>query len=163
FYDAGCRYLQLDDTAWGSLCSPAERDKVRARGEDTDSLPALYAKTLNAALRSKPADMVVTTDVCRGNFRSHWFSEGGYEPIAEPRLANVNYDGCFLEYDTVRAGGVGPLRFLPKGKKRVVVGLITTKTGELERKDDIKRRLDEATRYAPIDQLCLSPQCGFAS
>jgi 5-methyltetrahydropteroyltriglutamate--homocysteine methyltransferase len=163
FYEAGCRYLQLDDTAWGSLCSAAEREKVKARGEDADSLPGLYAKTLNAALKAKPADMVITTHVCRGNFRSHWFSEGGYEPIAEVLLGGVDYDGYFLEYDTDRAGGLEPLRFLPKGKKRVVVGLITSKTGELEKKDDIKRRLDEAAKYAPMDQLCLSPQCGFAS
>ncbi len=163
FYDAGCRYLQLDDTAWGSLCSAAEREKIKARGENADALPGLYAKCLNVALAAKPADMVITTHVCRGNFRSHWFSEGGYEPVAEVLLGGVNYDGYFLEYDSDRAGGLEPLRFLPKGKKRVVVGLITSKTGELESKDDIKRRLDEAARYAPLEQLCLSPQCGFAS
>jgi 5-methyltetrahydropteroyltriglutamate--homocysteine methyltransferase len=163
FHDAGCRYLQLDDTAWGSLCSPAEREKIKARGEDAGALPGLYAKCLNAALAAKPADMVVTTHVCRGNFRSHWFSEGGYEPVAEALLGGVNYDGFFLEYDTDRAGGFEPLRHLPRGRQRVVVGLVTSKTGELESKDDIKRRLDEAARYAPMDQLCLSPQCGFAS
>jgi 5-methyltetrahydropteroyltriglutamate--homocysteine methyltransferase len=163
FYDAGCRYLQLDDTTWGYLCSADEREKVRARGEDVDALPGIYARTINAALKSKPADMVVTTHVCRGNFRSHWISEGGYEPVAEQLLAGIDYDGYFLEYDTDRAGGLEPLRFLPKGKKRVVVGLVTSKTGALEKKDDIKRRLDEAARYAPLDQLCLSPQCGFAS
>jgi methionine synthase II (cobalamin-independent) len=117
----------------------------------------------NRVLRSKPADMVVTTHVCRGNFRSHWISEGGYEPVAELLLGGVSYDGYFMEWDTERAGGLEPLRFLPKGKKRVVVGLVTSKTGELEKKDDIKRRLEEAARYAPLDQLCLSPQCGFAS
>jgi 5-methyltetrahydropteroyltriglutamate--homocysteine methyltransferase len=163
FYDAGCRYLQLDDTVWAYLCSPDELAKARARGDDPDKLPATYARIINTALKSKPADMVVTTHVCRGNFRSRWISEGGYEPVAEQLLAGVDYDGYFLEYDTDRAGGLEPLRFLPKGKKRVVVGLVTSKTGELEKKDDIKRRLDEAARYAPIDQLCLSPQCGFAS
>ena len=163
FYDAGCRYLQLDDTVWAYLCSDDELAKARARGDDPDKLPATYARIINTALKSKPTDMVVTTHVCRGNFRSRWISEGGYEPVAEQLLAGVDYDGYFLEYDTDRAGGLEPLRFLPKGKKRVVVGLVTSKTGELERKDDIKRRLDEAARYAPIDQLCLSPQCGFAS
>jgi 5-methyltetrahydropteroyltriglutamate--homocysteine methyltransferase len=163
FYDAGCRYLQLDDTVWGYLCSAEEREKVRARGEDVDALPAIYAETINTALRSKPADMVITTHVCRGNFRSRWISEGGYEPVAELLFGGIDYDGYFLEWDTDRAGGLEPLRFLPKGKKRVVVGLITTKSGALEKKDDIKRRLDEAARYAPLDQLCLSPQCGFAS
>ena len=163
FYDAGCRYLQLDDTVWAYLCSDDELAKATARGDDPDKLPATYARIINTALKSKPADMVVTTHVCRGNFRSRWISEGGYEPVAEQLLAGVDYDGYFLEYDTDRAGGLEPLRFLPKGKKRVVVGLVTSKTGELERKDDIKRRLDEAARYAPLDQLCLSPQCGFAS
>ena len=118
---------------------------------------------INAALKSKPADMVITTHVCRGNFRSTWISEGGYEPVAELLLGGVDYDGYFLEYDTERAGGLEPLRFLPKGKKRVVVGLVTSKTGEAREEDDIKRRLDEAAKYAPLDQLCLSPQCGFAS
>jgi 5-methyltetrahydropteroyltriglutamate--homocysteine methyltransferase len=163
FYDAGCRYLQLDDTTWGYLCSADEREKVKARGEDVDALPGIYAKTINTALKSKPADMVITTHVCRGNFRSRWISEGGYEPVAEQLLAGIDYDGYFLEYDTERAGGLEPLRFLPKGKKRVVVGLVTSKSGALEKKDDIKRRLDEAAKYAPLDQLCLSPQCGFAS
>jgi 5-methyltetrahydropteroyltriglutamate--homocysteine methyltransferase len=163
FYDAGCRYLQFDDTVWAYLCSKEQMDMVRARGEDADKLPAIYARTLNTALAAKPADMVITTHVCRGNFRSTWISEGGYEPIAEVLLGGVNYDGYFLEYDTERAGGLEPLRFLPKGKKRVVVGLVTSKSGTLEKKDDIKRRLEEAAKYAALDQLCLSPQCGFAS
>jgi 5-methyltetrahydropteroyltriglutamate--homocysteine methyltransferase len=163
FYGAGCRYLQLDDTVWAYLCSKAELEKAKARGEDVAKLPGLYARTINAALEAKPADMVVTTHVCRGNFRSSWISEGGYEPVAELLLGGVDYDGYFLEYDTDRAGGLEPLRFLPKGKKRVVVGLVTSKSGALEKKDDIKRRLDEAARYAPLEQLCLSPQCGFAS
>jgi 5-methyltetrahydropteroyltriglutamate--homocysteine methyltransferase len=115
------------------------------------------------ALDGKPADLVVTTHVCRGNFRSTWISEGGYEPVAETMLAKLNYDGYFLEYDTARAGGFEPLRFLPKGNKIVVLGLVTTKSGTLEKKDDVKRRIEEATKFAPFEQLCLSPQCGFAS
>ena len=136
---------------------------VRKRGEDPNRLPDIYARTINAALKEKPADMTITTHVCRGNFRSTWISEGGYEPVAELLLGGVAYDGYFLEYDTERAGGLEPLRFLPKGNKRAVVGLVTSKSGNLEKKDDIKRRLDEAARFAPIEQLCLSPQCGFAS
>lgn len=163
FYDAGCRYLQLDDTVWAYLCSKDQLEQARQRGEDADKLAGIYAKVINEALKSKPADMTITTHVCRGNFRSTWISEGGYEPVAELLLAGIDYDGYFLEYDSDRAGGLEPLRFLPKGKKRVVVGLVTSKTGELEKKDDIKRRLDEAARYAPMEQLCLSPQCGFAS
>jgi 5-methyltetrahydropteroyltriglutamate--homocysteine methyltransferase len=163
FYAAGCRYLQLDDTVWAYLCSKGQLAEARARGEDADKLAGIYAKIINTALKEKPADMVITTHVCRGNFRSTWISEGGYEPVAEQLLAGIAYDGYFLEYDSERAGGLEPLRFLPKGKKRVVVGLVTSKSGTLEKKDDIKRRLDEAAKYAPLDQLCLSPQCGFAS
>jgi 5-methyltetrahydropteroyltriglutamate--homocysteine methyltransferase len=164
FYDAGCRYLQLDDTTWGYLCSPEERALAKTRGDaNVDELPRIYAEVTNKALASKPADMVVTTHICRGNFRSHWISEGGYEPVAELLLAGTSYDGYFMEWDSDRAGRLEPLRFLPRGKKRVVVGLVTSKIGALERKDDIKRRLDEAAKYAPLDQLCLSPQCGFAS
>jgi methionine synthase II (cobalamin-independent) len=163
FYDAGCRYLQLDDTVWAYLCSKEQMQQARERGEDADKLAGIYARTINTALKSKPADMIITTHVCRGNFRSTWISEGGYEPVAELLLGGVDYDGFFLEYDTERAGGLEPLRFLPKGKKRVVVGLVTSKDGTLEKKDDIKRRLDEAAKYAPLEQLCLSPQCGFAS
>ena len=163
FYDAGCRYLQLDDTVWAYLCSKEQLAEAKARGEDVDKLPAIYAKTLNAALKAKPADMTITTHVCRGNFRSTWISEGGYEPVAELLLGGIAYDGYFLEYDTERAGGLEPLRFLPKGKKRVAVGLVTSKSGALEKKDAIKRRLDEAAKFAALEQLCLSPQCGFAS
>src|SRR5204862_6904900 len=163
FYAAGCRYLQLDDTVWAYLCSRDQLEQARARGEDADKLAGIYARVSNTALKEKPADMVITTHVCRGNFRSTWISEGGYEPVAEQLLAGINYDGYFLEYDSERAGGLEPLRFLPKGKKRVVVGLVTSKSGTLEKKDDIKRRLDEAARYAPLEQLCLLPQCGFAS
>ncbi len=163
FYDAGCRYLQLDDTVWAYLCSKEQLAEAKARGEDADKLAGIYAKIINTALKSKPADMTITTHVCRGNFRSTWISEGGYEPVAELLLGGIDYDGYFLEYDSERAGGLEPLRFLPKGKKRVVVGLVTSKSGTLEKKDDIKRRLDEASKYASLDQLCLSPQCGFAS
>ena len=138
-------------------------DQARARGEDADKLAGIYAKTINTALKSKPADMTITTHVCRGNFRSTWISEGGYEPVAETLLGKVNYDGYFLEYDTERAGGFEPLRFLPKGNKLVVLGLVTSKSGRLEKKDDVKRRIDEAGKFAPLDQFCLSPQCGFAS
>jgi methionine synthase II (cobalamin-independent) len=163
FYDAGCRYLQFDDIAWAYLCSQAELKKARERGLDADRLAQDYARVTNQALEGKPADMVITTHVCRGNFRSTWISEGGYEPVAETLLGKLNYDGYFLEYDTARAGGFEPLRFLPKGNKIVVLGLVTTKTGKLEKKDDIKRRIEEATKYVALDQLCLSPQCGFAS
>jgi 5-methyltetrahydropteroyltriglutamate--homocysteine methyltransferase len=163
FYDVGCRYLQFDDTAWAYLCSPAELKKARERGLNADRLQQDYGRVVNAALESKPADMVITTHVCRGNFRSTWISEGGYEPVAETLLAKLNYDGYFLEYDSERAGGFEPLRFLPKGNKIVVLGLITTKSGKLEKKDDVKRRIDEASKFAALDQLCLSPQCGFAS
>jgi 5-methyltetrahydropteroyltriglutamate--homocysteine methyltransferase len=163
FYDAGCRYLQLDDTVWAYLCSEDQRKKARARGEDVEKLPAIYARTINYAIAERPGDMTITTHVCRGNFRSTWISEGGYEPVAEILLSGLDYDGYFLEYDSVRAGGFEPLRFLPKGKKIVVLGLVTSKTGTLEKKDDIKRRIDEATKYAGLDQFCLSPQCGFAS
>ena len=163
FYDAGCRYLQVDDTAWAYLCSQVELKKALDRGLNADRLQQDYARVINAALDGKPADMVITTHVCRGNFRSTWISEGGYEPVSETLLAKLNYDGYFLEYDTARAGGFEPLRFLPKGNKIVVLGLVTTKTGTLEKKDDVKRRIEEATKFAPFDQLCLSPQCGFAS
>jgi methionine synthase II (cobalamin-independent) len=163
FYDAGCRYLQFDDTIWAYLCSADEMKAARERMPWVEDLPKVYAGVINAALAARPADMTVTTHVCRGNFRSTWVSEGGYEPIAEILLGHTNYDGHFLEYDSERAGGFEPLRFLPKGNKIVVLGLITSKSGTLEQKDDIKRRIDEATRYADLDQFCLSPQCGFAS
>src|SRR5690349_5421287 len=163
FYDAGCRYLQFDDTVWAYLCSQDELQKARERGDNPDGLQEIYARVINYALAERPADMIVTTHVCRGNFRSTWISSGGYEPVAETMLAGTNYDGYFLEYDSDRAGGFEPLRYLPKGNKVVVVGVITSKFGELESKDDIKRRLEEAAKFAPLDQLALSPQCGFAS
>jgi len=163
FYDAGCRYLQFDDTVWAYLCSQEELRKARERMSNVDQLQGIYARVINTALEVKPADMTITTHVCRGNFRSTWISEGGYEPVAETLLGKVNYDGYFLEYDTERAGGFEPLRFLPKGNKVVVLGLVTSKSGALEKKDDIKRRIGEAAKFAPIEQFCLSPQCGFAS
>jgi 5-methyltetrahydropteroyltriglutamate--homocysteine methyltransferase len=163
FYDAGCRYLQFDDTVWAYLCSQEELRKARERMSNVDQLQGIYARVINAALEGKPADMTITTHVCRGNFRSTWISEGGYEPVAETLLGKVNYDGYFLEYDSDRAGGFEPLRFLPKGNKAVVLGLVTSKSGTLEKKDDVKRRIDEAAKFAPLEQFCLSPQCGFAS
>jgi len=162
FYDAGCRYLQFDDTIWAFLCSEKERAQSRQRGDNPDELPAKYAKMINQALAAKPADMAITTHVCRGNFRSTWISEGGYEPVAET-LLGINYDGFFLEYDTERAGGFEPLRFVPKGNKQIVLGLVSSKLGALENTDDLKRRIDEASKYVALEQLCLSPQCGFAS
>jgi 5-methyltetrahydropteroyltriglutamate--homocysteine methyltransferase len=163
FYDAGCRYLQFDDTIWAFLCSETERAQSRQRGDNPDELPEKYARMINAALAAKPADMTITTHICRGNFRSTWISEGGYEPIAEVLFGKLDYDGFFLEYDTDRAGGFEPLRFVPKGHKQIVLGLVSSKIGELEKKDDLKRRIDEAAKFVAPEQLCLSPQCGFAS
>jgi 5-methyltetrahydropteroyltriglutamate--homocysteine methyltransferase len=163
FYDAGCRYLQFDDTAWAYLCSDVEMKKAKDRGMNVVTLADDYTKLINDSIRDKPADMTITTHVCRGNFRSTWISSGGYEPIAERMLAKCNFDGYFLEYDSERAGGFEPLRFLPKGNKIVVVGVVTSKSGTLEPKDLVKRRIEEAAKYAPLEQLALSPQCGFAS
>jgi 5-methyltetrahydropteroyltriglutamate--homocysteine methyltransferase len=163
FYDAGCRYLQLDDTAWAMICDPKEREGARRRGDDPDGLPAHYAAMTNAALAGRPADMVITMHSCRGNFRSAFIAQGGYEHVAERLLGELDIDGYFLEYDTERAGGFEPLRFVPRGKKQVVLGLVTSKSGRLERKDEIRRRIDEAAKYVAMEQLCLSPQCGFAS
>ena len=163
FYDAGCRYLQFDDTVWAYLCSQEELRKARERMANVDQLQGIYARVINTALEAKPADMTITTHVCRGNFRSTWISEGGYEPVAETLFGKTNYDGYFLEYDTERAGGFEPLRFVPKGNKQIVLGLVTSKSGTLEKKADIEKRIEEATKYVALDQLCLSPQCGFAS
>src|SRR5712692_6044913 len=164
FYDAGCRYLQLDDTAWAMVCDPREREQSRMRGDDPDTLPARYARLTNAALAEKPADMAITMHSCRGNFRSTFIASGGYDFVAEHLLAGVErIDGYFLEYDSERAGGFEPLRFLPKGDKIVVLGLVTSKSGKLEGRDAIKRRIEEATKYVALEQLALSPQCGFAS
>jgi 5-methyltetrahydropteroyltriglutamate--homocysteine methyltransferase len=150
FYDAGCRYLQLDDTAWAVLCDPEQRKLAEARGETAATLPAKYAETINAALEGKPADLTITMHSCRGNFRSTFVASGGYEFVAEQLLSKANIDGSFLEFDTDRAGGFEPLRFLPKGHKQVVLGLVTSKTGRLEPKDEIKRRIEEATKYVPL-------------
>ena len=163
FYAAGCRYLQFDDTAWAYLCSKEELKKAKDRGLDVDHLQETYTTCINKALEAKPTDMTITTHVCRGNFRSTFISSGGYEPVAQSLLAKCNYDGYFLEYDTDRAGGFEPLRFLPKGNKIVVLGLVTSKSGRLEPREDIKKRIQEATKFVALDQLCLSPQCGFAS
>jgi len=163
FYDLGIRYLQLDDTAWAYLCSDLELERARERGLNTDGIADRFAEVLNQVLAAKPADLTITTHVCRGNFRSTWIASGGYEPVAKQLLADTAYDGYFLEYDTDRAGGFEPLRFLPKGDKTVVLGLVTSKSGDLEAVEDIKARIQEAARYAPLEQLALSPQCGFAS
>jgi 5-methyltetrahydropteroyltriglutamate--homocysteine methyltransferase len=163
FYDAGCRYLQLDDTAWSMVCDPKERENSRRRGDNPDHLPEKYELMTNKALSGRPSDMVVTMHSCRGNFRSTFIAQGGYEFVAEKMFGGVDIDGYFLEYDTDRAGGFEPLRFIPKGNKMVVLGLVTSKSGVLEHKDAIKRRIEEASKYVALDQLCLSPQCGFAS
>jgi 5-methyltetrahydropteroyltriglutamate--homocysteine methyltransferase len=163
FYDAGCRYLQLDDTAWAMVCDPNERAQSKTRGDDPDTLPKRYARLTSAALEGKPTDMAITMHSCRGNFRSTFIASGGYEFVAEQLLGHTGLDGYFLEYDSERAGGFEPLRFFPKGKKQLVLGLVTSKSGKLEKKDDVKRRIDEAAKYVALDQLCLSPQCGFAS
>jgi 5-methyltetrahydropteroyltriglutamate--homocysteine methyltransferase len=162
FYDAGCRYLQLDDTSLAYFCDPAQRKMLADRGDDPDKVLHQYRDTLAIALKNRPADMAITTHTCRGNFRSTFVASGGYEPVADLVFNQINVDGYFMEWDDERSGGFEPLRLLPKGKK-VVLGLVTTKVGTVEKPDDLKRRIDAAARYAPLDQLCLSPQCGFAS
>ena len=162
FADAGCRYLQLDEVNLAYLCDPALREKVTARGEDPDLLPAVYAGMINAAISDIPDDMTICMHLCRGNFQSTFVASGGYEPVAETLFNTIKVDGYFMEYDTARAGGFEPLRFVPKGKT-VVLGLVTSKSGTLESRDELRRRIDEAAKYVPLDQLALSPQCGFAS
>lgn len=159
--DAGCRYLQLDDITFAYLCDPKIQANCRANGDDPDALPQRYARTINEALRDRPADMAVTIHTCRGNFKSAWVAEGGYDPVVEA-MFSTEVDGWFMEFDSERAGGFEPLRALPKGK-RVVLGLVTTKVGELESEDALLRRIDEASKIVPLEQLCLSPQCGFSS
>jgi 5-methyltetrahydropteroyltriglutamate--homocysteine methyltransferase len=159
---AGCRYLQLDEVNFAYLCDPKLREQVKTIGEDPAALPHTYAKLINASIATKPKDMVVTMHLCRGNFQSAWVAEGGYDPVAESLFNEIDVDGYFLEYDDPRSGDFKPLRFLPKGKI-AVLGLVTTKIGKLESKDELKRRIDEAARYAPLEQLALSPQCGFSS
>ncbi|MCK1068731.1 cobalamin-independent methionine synthase II family protein [Pluralibacter gergoviae] len=163
FYDAGCRYLQLDDTVWAYLCSDEQRQQVRERGDDPDELAKIYARVLNKALEGKPADLTIGLHVCRGNFRSTWISSGGYGPVAEVLFGTVKVDAFFLEYDNDRSGDFAPLRFVSPGHQKVVLGLITTKNGELENPEAVKARLKEAAQYVALEQICLSPQCGFAS
>jgi 5-methyltetrahydropteroyltriglutamate--homocysteine methyltransferase len=162
FADDGCRYLQLDEVNLAYLCDPALRDQVRERGDDPRTLPMVYADLINAAISDVPDDVTISMHLCRGNFRSTFVASGGYEPVAEILFNKIRVKAYFLEYDTDRAGGFEPLRFVPKDKI-VVLGLVTSKSGRLENKDDIKRRLEAASKYLDINQLCLSPQCGFAS
>jgi 5-methyltetrahydropteroyltriglutamate--homocysteine methyltransferase len=159
---AGCTYVQMDDTNLAYLCDDKMREAARQRGDDPDELPHRYAKFINLVVAQKPAGMTLAMHLCRGNFKSTWAAQGSYEPVAEALLSEMNIDAYFLEYDDSRSGDFKPLRFLPKNKF-VVLGLITTKLGQLENKDAIKRRIDEAAKYTAIEQLCLSPQCGFAS
>ena len=161
-FDAGCRYVQMDDTNLAYLCDDKMREAARSRGDDPDELPHRYAAFINRVVARKPAGMTLAVHLCRGNFKSTWAAQGSYEPVAQALLSEMNVDGYFLEYDDARSGDFKPLRHLPKGKT-VVLGLVTTKLGELENKDDLKRRIDEAAQYAPLDQLALSPQCGFSS
>ncbi|MCX0499471.1 cobalamin-independent methionine synthase II family protein [Erwinia billingiae] len=163
FYAAGCRYLQLDDTVWAYLCSEDQKSQIRERGDDPEQLARIYAQVLNKAIEGKPDDLIIGLHVCRGNFRSTWISEGGYEPVAEILFGTVNIDAFFLEYDNERSGGFEPLRFIKPGKQQVVLGLITTKDGELENPQTVKARIAEAAQFVSLDQICLSPQCGFAS
>lgn len=161
FYDEGCRYLQIDDTSWGEFCDPNKRAAYEARGFDMDKLAHDYVSLINESLKDKPEDLAVTIHICRGNFRSTWFSSGGYDPVAPILFPNLNVNGFFLEYDSDRAGGFEPLKYI--ASQKVVLGLVTSKEGALENPDDIKARIKEASRFVPLDQLCISPQCGFSS
>jgi 5-methyltetrahydropteroyltriglutamate--homocysteine methyltransferase len=158
----GCTYLQLDDTSLAYLNDPAQRAEITRRGEDAEHQHETYIRSINRAVRDKPDGLTVTTHMCRGNFRSSWVAQGGYEFVADALFNELNVDGFFMEFDDERSGGFAPLRFVPPGKY-VVLGLVTTKKGELEAKDDIKRRIEEASKFVDLDQLCLSPQCGFSS
>jgi 5-methyltetrahydropteroyltriglutamate--homocysteine methyltransferase len=162
FADAGCRYLQLDEVNFTYLCDPKLREFVANRGEDPRELPHVYARMINRALSDVPADMTKAMHLCRGNFQSTFVASGGYEPVAEILFNEIAIDAYFMEYDSDRAGGFEPLRFVPKGKT-VVLGLVTSKRGTLEAKDELKRRIDAAAKFVALEQLCLSPQCGFAS
>ena len=159
---AGCTYLQLDDTNLAYLCDEKMREGARSRGDDPNELPRRYARLINAAIANRPKNMTVCVHLCRGNFKSAWAAEGGYEPVAEVLFNELAVDGYFLEYDDARSGDFAPLRHVPKGKT-VVLGLVSTKIGQLESKDDLKRRIDAAAKLVPLEQLCLSPQCGFSS
>jgi 5-methyltetrahydropteroyltriglutamate--homocysteine methyltransferase len=161
-YDAGCRYVQMDDTNLAYLCDEKMREAARQRGDDPNELPHRYAKFINKVVAHKPQGMTLAMHLCRGNFKSTHAAAGNYEPVAEALLAEMDLDAFFLEYDDERSGDFRPLRYLPKGKT-VVLGLVTTKFGAMENKDALKRRIDEAAKYAPLDQLALSPQCGFSS
>jgi len=160
--DAGLTYVQMDDTNLAYLCDAKMREGARQRGDDPNELPRRYAKLINAAIAGRPAGMTACVHLCRGNFRSAWAAEGGYEPVAEVLFTELDVDGYFLEYDDARSGDFAPLRFVPKGKT-VVLGLVSTKVGVMESKETLKRRIEEAARFVPLEQLCLSPQCGFAS
>ncbi|MEE8334231.1 MAG: 5-methyltetrahydropteroyltriglutamate--homocysteine S-methyltransferase [Alphaproteobacteria bacterium] len=160
--EAGATYVQFDDTNFAYLCDPKIREATRARGEDLDALPRTYCRLLNEAIRDRPADMSVCVHMCRGNFRSAWVAEGGYEPVAEVLFNELDVDGIFMEYDDERSGDFAPLRFVPKGKT-IVLGLLTSKRAQLEPADEIRARIDEAGKYIALDQLALSPQCGFSS
>ncbi len=162
FADAGCRYLQLDEVFIAMLCDDKYRQQMRDRGDDPDELGVLYSNLINTAMSDIPADMTITMHLCRGNYRSTWQGQGGYEKVQEILFNRINVHGYFMEYDSERAGGFEPLKLLPKNK-RAVLGIVTTKTGQLEAKDAIKRRIEEAAKFAPLEQLCLSGQCGFAS
>jgi 5-methyltetrahydropteroyltriglutamate--homocysteine methyltransferase len=162
FADAGCRYLQLDEVFIAMLCDEKYRQQMTARGDDPEKLGLLYGDLVNAAMSDIPADMTITMHMCRGNYKSTFMGAGGYEAVQEVLFNRINVHGFFMEYDSSRAGGFEPLRMVPKDRQ-VVLGVVTTKTGKLESKDEIKRRIDEATKYISLDQLCLSPQCGFAS
>jgi 5-methyltetrahydropteroyltriglutamate--homocysteine methyltransferase len=162
FAAAGCTYLQLDEVYLAYLCDPNQHSELRARGEDPDTLPQTYARLINRALADRPDGMTIAMHLCRGNFRSTWIADGGYDPIADMLFNEIAIDVYFMEYDSDRAGGFAPLRLLP-ANKLAVLGLITSKTGELEDKDALKRRIDQAAKYVPLDQLAISPQCGFAS
>ena len=161
--DLGCTYLQFDDTSLAYMNDPHQRDYIASIGGDHERQHVEYIHHINEALADRPEGMNVTTHMCRGNFRSSWAAEGSYDYVAEALLNELEVDGYFMEWDDERSGGFEPLRFLPKGHKQVVLGLVTTKTGELESKDELKRRIEDASRFAPIEQLCLSPQCGFSS
>jgi 5-methyltetrahydropteroyltriglutamate--homocysteine methyltransferase len=160
--ELGCRYLQLDDTSLAYLNDPAQRAELAEKGGDPDAQHIRYIRQINAAIADRPEGMRITTHMCRGNFRSSWAAEGGYDFVAEALFGELDVDGFFCEFDDERSGGFAPLRFVPPGKQ-VVLGLVTTKTGKLEDPDALKRRIDEASKYVPLDQLCLSPQCGFSS
>jgi 5-methyltetrahydropteroyltriglutamate--homocysteine methyltransferase len=161
FAQAGCTYLQLDDVAFAYLCDPKIRDTCRKNGDDPEALPWTYSDTIRNSIQDRPAGMTITMHTCRGNFKSAWVAEGGYEPVAEAMFGS-GVDGFFMEFDSARAGGFEPLRFVPKGRM-VVLGLVSSKTGALESPDDLKRKIDQAARYVPLQNLCLSPQCGFSS